>query len=332
MNWSEITIDALGGALGVSAASYALAAIGLNLQFGFTGLMNFGLVASVAAGAYGAAIPIENGAPMWVGILCGLAASVALGIISGFTALRLQLDYLAMATLAMGEFLRFMLRSNWAHPLTNSVYGITQVGEDFFALNPFDPASDIGIGDLSYKGRAFWVMIVCWSLAIIGTLIIYLMIKSPWGRAIKAVREDEYAARSLGKNVFALRMQSFVVGGIFGSLAGIILAFDQNVNPQFYVVQFTFYVYAAMLIGGPGTIMGPIFGAIVFWFAFEWFEGFVSGLINLGWFSFNDVHLLNTGDESAVRYMFVGLVFVLLVVYRPQGLFGKKEEELLSES
>lgn len=104
MNWAEITTDALRTSLGVSAAAYALAAIGLNLQFGYTGLMNFGHIASLGAGAYGVAIPVEYGVSLWVALICGIAASIVFSIFLGLIALRLRLDYLAIATIAGEKF------------------------------------------------------------------------------------------------------------------------------------------------------------------------------------------------------------------------------------
>jgi len=330
MSWGEITVDALRTSFGVTAAAYALAAIGLNLQFGFTGLMNFGHIASLAAGAYGVAIPLEEGAPLWLALLCGLAASIVVSLFLGLPALRLRLDYLAIATIAGGEILRLILRSRWAEPVTQGVYGIQQFSDSFFDLNPYPtgPTDRIGIGDFSYDGRSLWVMTVCWSLVIIGTLVVWMLIKSPWGRAIKAVREDEYAARSLGKNVFFLRMQSFTIGGVFGALAGMLLAFDRNVNPDFYLVVFTFLIYAVMLLGGAGTILGPIVGAILYWFMFEWLDGFVLSSIQDGWYG----EALEESDAGPIRFVLLGLGLVLLIVFRPQGIFGKKEEVLLSDS
>lgn len=330
MNWGEITIDALRAGFGVTAAAYALAAIGLNLQFGFTGLMNFGHIASLAAGAYGVAIPMEAGVSLWPALLCGIAASVVVSLLLGLSALRLRLDYLAIATIAGGEILRLVLRSRWAEPLTQGVYGIQQFSDQFFNLNPLpiEPTDRIGIGDFSYDGRSFWVMTVCWSLVIIGTLVVWLLVKSPWGRAIKAVREDEHAARSLGKNVFLLRVQSFTIGGVFGALAGMLLAFDRNVNPDFYLVVVTFLVYAVMLVGGAGTIMGPIVGAVTYWFMFEWLDSFVLASIQEGWYG----AALDESDAGQIRYVLLGLGLILLVVFRPQGILGKREEALLSES
>lgn len=330
MNWAEITTDALRTSLGVSAAAYALAAIGLNLQFGYTGLMNFGHIASLGAGAYGVAIPVEYGVSLWVALICGIAASIVFSIFLGLIALRLRLDYLAIATIAGGEILRFVLRSRWAESVTNGVYGIQRIADEFFALNPFssDTTDRIGIGNVSYESRSLWVMTVCWSLVAIATVVVWLLIKSPWGRAIKAVREDEYAARSLGKNVFILRVQSFTIGGIFGALAGILLAFDRNVNPDFYLVVFTFIIFAVMLLGGSGTIFGPIIGSVVYWFLFEWFDGFMLSSIQEGWYG----AAFEEGDAGPIRFMLLGLVLMFLIIFRPQGILGKREEVLLSES
>lgn len=324
MDWFDITVAALRASVGPVAVAYALAGLGLNLQFGYAGLWNYGHVVAVAAGAYGAAIPMEAGATLAVGILCGVTAALVVSLFLGVAALRLRLDYLAIATIAFGEIFRQVVRSNWAEPVTGGVFGIQQFANDFFDLNPISEGR-YGWGDFSYDHRSLWLMIVGWTLITIGVLAMYLLVHSPWGRAVRAIREDEQVARSLGKNVFFIRLQSFMIGSVFGAFAGVLLAFANNVNPDFYNLILTFWVYTALLIGGIGRVLGPVAGAVVFWFLFQWFDGFMQSSIEEGWYG----SFLQRTDAGPFRFMLLGLILVLLVVFRPQGFFGDKEEALL---
>ena len=327
MDWVDITVAALRASVGVPAVAYALAGLGLNLQFGYAGLWNYGHVVAVAAGAYGAAIPMEAGATLAVGVLCGVAAALVVSLFLGVAALRLRLDYLAIATIAFAEIFRQVVRSNWAEPVTGGVFGIQQFANDFFNLNPINKGR-YGWGGFSYDYRSLWIMIVGWTLIAIGVLVMYQLVHSPWGRAVRAIREDEQVARSLGKNVFFIRLQSFMIGSVFGAFAGVLLAFANNVNPEFYNLILTFWVYTALLIGGMGRVLGPVAGAVVFWFLFQWFEGFMRSSIEEGWYG----SLLQDTDAGPFRFMLFGLILMLLVVFRPQGFFGDKEEALLDGS
>ena len=327
MDLVDITVAALRASVGVPAVAYALAGLGLNLQFGYAGLWNYGHVVAVAAGAYGAAIPMEAGATLTVGVLCGVVAALVVSLFLGVAALRLRLDYLAIATIAFAEIFRQVVRSNWAEPVTGGVFGIQQFANDFFNLNPINKGR-YGWGGFSYDYRSLWIMIVGWTLIAIGVLVMYLLVHSPWGRAVRAIREDEQVARSLGKNVFFIRLQSFMIGSVFGAFAGVLLAFANNVNPEFYNLILTFWIYTALLIGGMGRVLGPVAGAVVFWFLFQWFEGFMRSSIEEGWYG----SLLQDTDAGPFRFMLFGLILMLLVVFRPQGFFGDKEEALLDGS
>ncbi len=331
MDLVKITVDALRGSFGLAAAAYALAAIGLNLQFGFAGLINLGHIASMLVGAYGTAIVVDAGGSLLLGVLVGLASAVALGLVWGLPTLRLRADYLAIVTLSGAEILRYVVRSNWADSLTGSVYGIQRFADVFYDWNPFGDGSygfSIASNPLRYSERQLWVMVVCWGLVIVATLVVAALVHSPWGRALKAIREDEEAARSLGKNVFLYKLQSLMIGGVVGALAGAMLAIEtQNVHPDFYIPVFTMYVFSVVLLGGPGTIWGPAVGSIVFWLLFEWFDGFMISAIREGWFG----NLLEDIDAGPLRTVLLGAGLIALVVFRPQGLFGNREEVLLDD-
>ena len=321
----SILVEAGRAASGVPAAAYALSAVGLNLQFGYTGLLNFGHVGFMLVGAYGMAITVDQGGPLWLGFIVGLALAVLLGILIGIPTLRLRADYLAIVTIAMGEILRLLVRSRFAAPLTKGVFGIQRFADDFFELNPL-PVGRYGVGTLRFDQRTMWVVIVGWVLVVGVTLLVRRLVRSPWGRVIRAIREDEDAARSLGKNVFAYKMQSLMIGGSIGALAGMYLAIDQqNVTPDAYVPLLTFYAFTIVIMGGPGTLWGPVVGSILFWFLFEILDGLMTGAMAEGWFG----TLLESTDIGPIRFALFGIGLMWLMAYRPQGLFGSREESLI---
>lgn len=327
MDWAKIFIDAGRAAVGVPAAAYALSAMGLNLQFGYTGLLNFGHVASLLVGAYGMAITVDNGGPLWLGVVVGILFAVVLGLLLGIPTLRLRADYLAIVTIAAGEILRLLARSSWAAPVTNGIFGIQRFADDFFDINPI-PTGLYGIGRFRFDERSVWVMLLGWGLVALVAVFMWKLTRSPWGRAIRAIRDDEDAALSLGKNVFGYKLQSLMIGGAIGAIAGMYLAIDQqNVNPDAYIPLLTFYAFTIVILGGPGTLFGPIAGSVIFWFLFDLLDGIMTGIIvdneALSWFDATDV--------GPIRFTLFGLGLMWLMIFRPQGVFGKREEMLIDE-
>ena len=210
----ENTISAF---FGIDAAYFALAAIGLNIQFGYTGLLNFGQSAFMACGAYGLGMTSQYfGVGMWWGILIGLALVIILGLLVGIPTLRLRADYLAIVTIATAEIVRLVVRSVRFKEYFGGSDGINSFSSSFRDLSPFDPGAQYGFRPFQYSGYSLWTMIVGWTLVIVFSVLVYLLMKSPWGRVVKAIREDEDAVRSLGKNVYSYKMQSIIIGGVVG--------------------------------------------------------------------------------------------------------------------
>ena len=329
MDWIGILTDGILATIGPLTAAYALSAIGLNLQFGYGGLLNFGHVAFMMVGAYGTAITVEAGGPFWLGLVVGVALAVLLGLLLGLPTLRLRADYLAITTIAAAEALRLLIRSSWAEPVTNGVFGIQGFADAFFALNPFETAELYGIDPFLVTGRKLWVMLIGWILVGLATLLMWRIINSPWGRALKAIREDEDAAASVGKNPFRYKLQALTLGGAIAGLAGILLAVEQqNVTPDAYLPQVTFILYVIVILGGAATIAGPILGAIVFQFLFFTLDAFMADAqANIGWLG----DLLSPSDAAQIKFVLVGVGLMLLMVFRPQGLLGDREETLIDE-
>ncbi|MBT2457005.1 branched-chain amino acid ABC transporter permease [Streptomyces sp. ISL-86] len=328
MDFSIILSDAIRSGIGPIAAVYALAAMGLNLHFGYTGLLNFGQVGFMLVGGYGLAITVATwGGPMWLGILVGLASAVVLALLLGLPTLRLRADYLAITTIAAGETLRLFYRSSWAEPTTGGVFGLQRFAGDFYEMNPIG-RGNYGFWMVKFSARDLWVLIVTWGLVALVGVLLALLIHSPWGRVLKAIREDEDAVRSLGKNVYAYKMQSLVLGGVIGAAAGMMQAIQvQSASPDSFDPVVTFFLYTLLVLGGAGRIMGPVIGSVVFWFLLTFLDSALRQAIDAGYVS---PEVISPAEVGAVRFALVGLALILLVAFRPQGILGSRKEMLLS--
>lgn len=304
-------------------AAYALAAIGLNIHFGYTGLLNFGQAGFMAVGAYGFAIPILSfGAPMIVGLICAISASVLLAIILGIPTLRLRADYLAIVTIASAEIIRLVVTSTAFVGYTGGANGLGSAwSNDFYAMNPL-PDGRYGFGPWVYTSNGWWVRLVAWSLVAIAALLVWQLSRSPWGRVLKGIREDEDAVRSLGKSVYSYKMQALIFGGILGSLAGIILVLPRAIVPSQFGTQLTFFTYTILILGGAATVFGPILGSVLFWSVLLLSETLVTSIIESG----ATGGFFSTSDVGQLRFIIVGVALMLLVIFRPQGLLGNKKE------
>jgi branched-chain amino acid transport system permease protein len=150
--------------------------------------------------------------------------------------------------------------------------------------------------------------------------------RSPWGRVLKAIREDEDAVRSLGKNVYLYKMQSLVIGGLFGAVAGFFIALQHsNMNPSWVATDTTFFAYTVLLLGGAARVLGPVVGSIVFWFLIQFLDLMFSQMTS-GSNPIMPTWLMDSQQASLMRLIFMGLALMLLMIYRPQGIFGDRKE------
>jgi branched-chain amino acid transport system permease protein len=256
-----------------------------------------------------------------VAVLVALLASVIFAIVLGIPTLRLRADYLAIVTIAAAEIIRYIVTTNGLTDITGSANGLAAFEGGFYGLNPFPPGT-YNIGPLGMNERDFWIRIVGWAVVIIACLVVWLLMRSPWGRVLKGIREDENAVRSLGKNVYAYKMQALVIGGVLGSLAGIIFTLPRGaVQPANYATELTFFLYTCLLLGGMATVLGPVIGAMIFWVVLSLTQGLLYGAIEVGAITF-----LSNSQAGQLRYILVGVALMLLMVFRPQGVLGNKKE------
>jgi branched-chain amino acid transport system permease protein len=321
MDWTLVFGNAAAELISPTTAAYALAAIGLAVHFGYTGLLNFGQAAFMAIGAYGFAVSVLNfGFSFWAAIAIAMILSVLFALLLGIPTLRLRADYLAIVTIASAEILRYLVSTASLKDLTGGSSGLSGFAKEFYAMNPF-PIGSYLIWPFDVSAEELWVRAVGWSLVALASLLVLLMMRSPWGRVVKGIREDEDAVRSLGKNVYAYKMQSLILGGALGTLAGIVFILPRAVQPGNYGTGLTFFIWTILLLGGAATIFGPIVGSMIFWVLLSLTEGVLQGLVNMGIITF-----LSTDQIGPVRFILIGLGLMALVVFRPQGIFGNKKE------
>jgi branched-chain amino acid transport system permease protein len=306
-------IDLLGyGAFFMSTALiFAIITLGLNLQWGLTGLFNVGIAGFVAIGAYTSAILTTPdvgdriggfGWPILLGWLAAMVLTAAAAAFTGFATLRLKSDYLAITTFGVAVVVQLVTLN--AVGLTGGPFGVAFIPRPFAGLQS-DPL-------------AFNLV----NLAIIAavTLACYLALerlsRSPWGRVLRALREDERAAISLGKSARSYRIQAFAVGGAIMGLAGAVQAhFIGFVAPDNYIPTLTFQVWAMLMVGGSGSNRGAVIGAIVVWAVWIGAGWVTSALVPSDW----------QARAASLQIVAIGVMLCLILLWRPQGIFGPRQ-------
>ncbi|MCU0549753.1 MAG: branched-chain amino acid ABC transporter permease [Leptolyngbya sp. Prado105] len=350
----------------VSVAIYAIFSLGLNLQWGYTGLINFGHVAFMTVGAYSTSLLTLTGMPILLAVLIGGLLAALLGLFMGFSTLRLREDYLSIVTIGVSELVRLVaLNEAW---LTKGAFGVQNFPSP---LAEFRPTVATRIGMIAIVTPIF--AFVIWKLvqrilapkktvnAIVSGVLILLtlrlysvaaislynyrdnqarngllflslitlaivywalerLVRSPWGRVLKAVREDEQVAKALGKNVFLYKLQSLMLGGFIAGIAGAFFAWQlSTVYPTNFEPIVTFQAWIIMILGGAGNNAGTILGAGIYW-AYTAFTRDLDRILPLG-----------ADQVGALRIMLIGLILMVLMLFRPQGILGNKDELTLGK-
>lgn len=294
----------------VMASTYSVAALALNLQWGFTGLMNFGIGTFYFVGAYASALLTTTaspdyvggfGLPFIVGLLGAMAISGILAYILAYPTLKLRGGFFAISMLAISETIRLIVKNEkW---LTNGVWGIRGIPQPTRAL------LGANLAEWVYLGLAVAILIIVYRLTEIG-------VRSPWGRVLNAVREDEKMAEMSGKDSWQVRMQSFVFGSMVMGVAGALYAhYIGFISPSsFTPLMATFIVWLMILLGGTGSNKGVIVGAFVVWGVWVGSE-FLIDFLPSG----------ITSKAGFVRMLLMGILLDVILLIRPQGLFGREK-------
>ena len=299
--------------VGVLATTYGVFALGIQLNIGSTGIFNFGQAGFMAVGSYSMGIlVVRSGVSFWVALLAGMAVAAAAGLLVGLPSLRLRADYFAISTLAFSEIVRYVA-DNW-DGLTGGNLGLFGYAESW------NNASIRIDGWLSHLGIEphFLLPLLVVNLAVFFLLASFmaLLVRSPWGRVLNAIREDEDAARALGKNTFLFKLQSLSIAAALAAIAGYMLAINITIlSPANFDPVLTAYGYVIVILGGLGSYLGVVVGSFFLIFVLE-----ATRYLELP---------LSDARVAALRFIIVGLVLMALVVFRPQGLFGKRQELIL---
>jgi branched-chain amino acid transport system permease protein len=285
--------------IGVQICIYLLLTLGLNLHYGFTGLINFGQVAFYCIGAYVSALVAGSGAGVAAGIAAGTIVAAIAALPIGAVTLRLRTEYLAIVTLGFAEAVHLVaVNEIW---LTNGSAGLSGIER------PFTGFATPLVGEAVYLGLLVGVNLLAINL-------IRHLVASPFGRLMQAVRDREDAVRALGKAPPLVKLKVLMVGAGLGGLAGALQAhYIGYVSPDQFVGDVTFLCWMAMIIGGTGRISGSIVGAVLL-------LGFVEGTRFLHDF----VPVVSGVQIAHLRLAVVGFALILFLLYRPEGLVGRQ--------
>ena len=276
----------------IIALVYTVFALSLNLELGYTGLYNFGHVAFFGIGAYTSALLSLAGFPVALSMAAGMAMAGMAGAMLAVPALRLKGDYFGVATLAFGELMRLIfLNERW---LTKGPMGLPGIPRPF--------GIHAGVSGLPLY------LLLCALLALTVFLFTYRISRSPFGRALKVVREDEFVAQALGKNVFSLKVRIVAVGSLLAGLAGALYGhYITYVSPSDFTLNETILVLLCVVLGGRGTQWGPVLGAFLIVF-FQELLRFLPIPVDFG------------RVVAPIQGMVYGAVLILLMLKRPEGI------------
>ena len=319
------------------ALLYVMLALGLNIVVGFSGLLDLGYVAFYAVGAYMVALlssshlsdnfaffaqHFPNGLhiPLWVIVPMGAGLAALAGIMLGTPILKLRGDYLALVTLGFGEIIRIFM-NNWGKTgfnLTNGPRGINKIDPVTVFGYPLDRTLTIGGIDFTKEFLYYYLFL---ALAIITIFVCYRLQHSRLGRAWMALREDDIAAKAMGINVRNIKLLAFSLGATFGGVAGgMFAAFQGFISPESFSFMESIVILAMVVLGGMGHIPGVVLGAIILYALPEVLRFTVEPMQKA---AFGKLIV----DTAILRQFILGLSMVLIMLYRPKGLWPTPERE-----
>jgi branched-chain amino acid transport system permease protein len=306
----------------VVAGIYTLLGLGIQLEFGLAGLLNFGHVAFMAIAAYTMAILVVKADwSMWLAAPLAVLAAAAAGVVLGLPTLRLRADYFAIATIAFSEIVRYIATNE--DRLTGGSQGtinLAGAGEAASYNDQWERFQSWLQTTLHFGSKDATMLVVVWIVALASCFALWLAGRTPWGRVLRSIREDEDAAASLGKNVFAFKLQALAVGSALAGLAGCFYAWQFSFfSPNDFAPLLTFFAWMIVILGGLGRFFAVPVGAVVF------------GVLFAGtrFFDFAPFSWFDSAERAYLRLIVIGLVIIGLVFFRPQGVFGRREELVL---
>jgi len=276
----------------VISGIYIILTLSLNLIVGFTGLPALGHAAFFCIGAYTSSLLALNvGLSPWIGLLIGACVAAISGVVIGYPAVRLKGDYLAIATFGLGVIV-YSIAKNWIS-LTRGPMGLPGIPQ--FSL-------------FGYQFSEIWHYLILVALFVAFTIfVIKRIVNSPFGRILRSIREDEIAAETLGKNTTIYKLLVFIIGAFFAGIAGSLYAhYITFIDPSSFTIMESITILLMVILGGMGSISGSIIGAVIL-------IVFPELLRFLG---------MPSSIAAPMRQMIYGLLLVILMIKRPQGIMG----------
>ncbi|WP_254271199.1 branched-chain amino acid ABC transporter permease [Haloarcula marina] len=360
------------GSVTVLVGAYAILTLALNLQWGYTGLFNIGVAGFMAVGAYTTAIltaPADPGSagvpgfglPLWLGALGGMVMAAIVGGIAALPALRLRADYLAIVTVALSEIIRLFVNWNGVAEVelfgkrfgTGGATGIAFPAPDDIVANLVNglgaplvaAAESVGISGPNVVNIVYGL---CLLVVVAGSYwVLSRLVNSPFGRVLKAIREDEQVTQSLGKDTRLFKIKAFMIGCALMGLAGVLFRGSAGyISPAQFRPAITFYVFAALILGGSGSNTGSILGAATFAALLfylparlgEYFPTFgtsspgniVEAIAALGSLDVTPIVAYTVSNVSTLRFVLIGVVLIYIIQRQPDGLMGHRNEPAAS--
>lgn len=272
---------------------YIILTLSLNLIVGYTGLAALGHIAFACVGAYvSSLIALNFGISPWIGLMVGACMASLLGLVIGFPSIRLKGDYFALATFGFGVIV-YSISKNWVD-LTRGPMGLPGIPKFSF---------------FGFELQPVWAYLTLVTVFVfITAFIINRIVDSPFGRILKGIREDEVASLSIGKNIVKYKLIVFVVGAFFAGIAGSLYAhYITFIDPSSFTAMESIAVLLMVVFGGMGSIRGSFIGALILVI-------FPEMLRFLG---------MPSSVAAPLRQMIYGLLLVVLMIKRPQGIIGK---------
>lgn len=271
---------------------WAVLALSLNIQFGLTGLVNFGQVLPFAVGGYAAGIAAAHGYPLWAGAVAGIALAPLVGLVVIFPTRRLAQDYWALVTLGAGEI--FRLTTLNFRGIAGGVEGTS-------------------VARISDRPAA---MALALALLIVAFAAAEYISRAPLGRMLRVIREDETLAATLGRNPFRFQSVAVVISWTLAGAAGVLYAHVIGfVHPSSFMVIETFVIWTAVILGGPGRNIGVVLGTVAV------------QLMSVSTRFFAQWTDLPSDLVANLRLAVIGLLLVLMILFRPQGLLPERNRK-----
>lgn len=303
----------------VLASIYAIFSLGLNVHWGYTGLLNFGIAGFFAVGAYASALittPKPTGvlagyvkqaigldAPFLVGVIGAAIVSGLLAVPVGLLTLRLREGYLAITTIGIAESIRIFLNNEaW---LANGAQGLVGLPRP--------------LGEVINPRMYNYVYL---AIVLVFLFLIYFAlergIRSPWGRVLRAIREDEVMASADGKDVFRFKLQALVLGAMVMGIGGALFAhYNGSIQPDVFSPLFgTFIVWTMLTAGGTGNNKGAILGAFIVWAVWSWSRVLILRVVPVEFET----------RAPFIRFVLIGLLLIFIILKQPRGVLGEERQ------